>query len=189
MVIIYQRIEDVKDQVILFRPVYSDEGSITEIFMIDDKGMQKTFDRRNIISVRQAFARCFALDLSAQAKDLQQKLNRKFPLPFYLPDSRVFIPLKMRKPLIIKDSTYGYVNISYIKSVRKINHEVVLTLTTNDKIPLYNTSSAAYNIINLGKGITDLVNNQMQNEQERILDALGILIDKLYRIEKILNKY
>lgn len=186
--IILKRIEDVKEKVILFRPVYTDQGNITELFFLEDNQLRKACDRRHIIRVRQAFARCFALDLSAQAKDLQQKFNRKFPLPFYFPDGRLFVPLKMRKPKIVGDSTYGYVDITYIKSIRKIDNDVELTLATDDKIPLCSSAVSAYNIINLGKEIANQLKQKQENEQDKILNALGILIAKLYRIEKILSQ-
>lgn len=186
---IYRRIEDEKERVVLFRPVYRQQGNITEYFYTDDDQLKRAYDQRNLLTVRQSLARSYNLDLSAQSRDLKKVLNRKFPIPFYLPDGRVFVPLKMRRPLIAGDSTYGYVDITYIKSVRKINKEVILTLTSEDQITLYSSSAASYSIINLGKEIVEYINDHMDNEQDRILDAIGILINKIYSIEKILNKF
>lgn len=186
--IILKRIEDVKEKVILFRPVYTEEGNITELFFLEDNQLRKAYDRRYIISVRQAFARCFALDLTAQAKDFQKKMNRKSLMPIYMPDGRVFVPLKMRKPIITRDSTYGYVDLTYIKSVQEKDNEVNLILTTDDSIPLYTSAAVASNVIIQGKVISKHFINHIEDEQEKILDALSILVDKLYRIEKVLSK-
>lgn len=151
--------------------------------------MGKAIDRRNVLTVRQALARSCSLDLSAQGKQMEQKFSRKYLLPFYLPDGRVFVPLKMRKPMIIGDSTYGYVELTYIKSVRKVNRQTILKLNTEIDIQLYSSSASAYSSINLGKDTLEYVSSRMHDEQEKILDALGILINKLYRIEKILDKF
>lgn len=189
MIIIYQRIEDLKEKIILFRPSYDHTGNVTELFLCEKERIRKVYDRRTILYVRQSLARSYNLDLSAQGKELERKFNRKFPLPIYLPDGRVFIPLKMRKPVIIGDNTYGYVDLNFIKSVRKVNGQTLLKLTTEEEIPIYSSSSSAYNSINLGKDTIQYMTSRTNDEQEMILDALGILINKIYRIEKILDKF
>jgi len=189
VIIIYRRIEDVKDTIVLFRPVYKEEGNVTEIFFAEEGRLKKACDRRSITTVRQALARTFNLDLSAQTKKLELKFNRKYLLPFYLPDGRVFVPFKMRRPVIVGDSTYGYAELGYIKAVRKLNGQTLLKLTTEDEIPLYSSSAAAYSYINLGKDTCEYLSDRIDDEQGKILDALGILINKLYRIEKILDKF
>jgi len=173
----------------LFRPVYSDAGNMTELLYMDGEKMERSIDQRNVLSVRQALARSCSLDLSAQGKELEQKFSRRYLLPFYLPDGRVFVPLKMRKPMIIGDNTYGYVDLAYIKSVRKVSGKTILKLNTEIEIPLYSSSAAAYSSINLGKDTLEYMTSCVHDEQEKILDALGILINKLYRIEKILDKF
>lgn len=186
---IYRRIEDLKEQIILFRPVYSDDGNTTELLFMAGEQMDKAMDRRNIFSVRQSLVRSYNLDLSAQSKELEQKFNRRYLLPFYLPDGRVFVPLKMRRPQVIGDNTYGYVDLTYIKYVRKVNGQTMLKLTVGEEIPLSSTSAAAYSSISLAKDTLEYLTSRVHNEQEQILGALGILINKLYRIEKILDKF
>lgn len=186
---IYRRIEDLKEQIILFRPVYSDDGNTTELLFMAGEQMDKAMDRRNIFSVRQSLVRSYNLDLSAQSKELEQKFNRRYLLPFYLPDGRVFVPLKMRRPQVIGDNTYGYVDLTYIKYVRKVNGQTMLKLTVGEEIRLCSTSAATYSSISLAKDTLEYLTSRVHNEQEQILGALGILINKLYRIEKILDKF
>ena len=188
VIIIYRRIEEVKDSIVLFRPIYCEEGNITEIFYIEDGQLKAACDRRTIISARLSLARVVNLDLSTQIRMLEKRFNRKNALPFYLPDGRVFVPLKMRKPLIVGDNTYGYTDLEFIKSVRNSNGQVKLNLTTGDEIPLYSSATAAYNSINVGKDIFEYIANRDNDEQEKIMDALGILLNKIYGIEKILDK-
>jgi hypothetical protein len=186
---IFRRIEDLKEQIILLRPVYSDDGNTTELLFMAGKQTEKTMDRRNISSVRQSLARSYHLDLSAQSRELEQKFNRRYLLPFYLPDGRVFVPLKMRRPQVIGDATYGYVDVACIKSVHKVNGQTMLKLTGGEEVPLCSTSLSAYSSISLGKDTLEYLTSRDHDEQEQVLDALGILINKLYRIEKILEKF
>lgn len=188
-VVIYRRIEDVKETIVVFRPTYNENGDMTEIFFLEDGELKRALDRRAIKTSRQSLARSFNLDLAAQGQELKKLLHRKFPLPFYLPDGRVFIPLKMRIPTVIGDKTYGYAELSQIKSVRRINDQVKLLLYIGAEIPVYSTANAAYNSINLGKEVWDHAADKIRDEQDKVLDALSILLDKIYKIERILDKY
>lgn len=60
---IYKNIEAVSAGVIMFRPVYKEEGNITELFYREGEEMLRGFDRRILVSVRQALARAYALRL------------------------------------------------------------------------------------------------------------------------------
>jgi hypothetical protein len=185
---INNRIENVKDKVILFRPIYTDEGNVTELFINSNGQIATSIDYRNITSVRPAFARSFALDLSAQGQILKEKFNRHFPLPFYLPDNRVFIPLKMRKARIVGDSTYGYVDINHIQTVNQQGKAVNLTLASGLKIPLYTSATVARNNINIGKEIASTICNKEDTEEARVLEAVNIIVKKIYNIEQLLQK-
>lgn len=107
MIVIHRRIEEVKDTIVLFRPVYNDAGNVTELFYLEDDELKKACDQRTLIYVRQSLARIYNLDYSAQSRELENLLHRKNAPPFYLPDGRVFVALKMRKPVIVGDNTYG----------------------------------------------------------------------------------
>ncbi len=187
-IIIYRRIEEVKDHIVLFRPVYNEHGNVTELFYLEDEKLKKACDKRSLIYVRQSLARIYNLDLSAQTREVENFLHRKNALPFYLPDGRVFVALKMRKPVIVGDNTYGFVDYHFIKSVRKVNGQVKLKLTTGDEITLYSTATVAYNSINLGRDVFEYTYGRTDHEKAKILDALETLLNKLYNIEKLLDK-
>lgn len=169
----------------MFRPAYSEEGNVTELFFWSGEVLAKAYDRRTLPSVRRALARSYALDLSAQAKDLKKKINRCSPTPICLPDGRVFVPLKMRRPRITGDSTYGYADTAYIRSVQQTGVQVNLLLEGGEEVALFTSAATAMNIINLGKTMTGNFAPPAENEREKIIAALSLLVDKLYRIEEL----
>ena len=171
----------------LFRPVYREEGNITELLFLQEGRLVNAYDRRSLPSVRQALARSYALDLSAQARDLKKKLQRRSLMPICLPDGRVFVPLKMRRPRITRDSTYGYIDIAFIKTVQEKEETANLLLVTGEVIPLCTSAAAALNAINQGKLMAKRAAPAAENEQQIILSALSLLVDKLYRIESLLK--
>jgi len=115
------------------------------------------------------------------------KLGRRFPLPFYLPDKRVFVPFKMRKPKLAGDKTYGYVDLSSIKSVSTIDSEVFLNILLDERIAVFNNPEVIRNIINLGREIEYQINRSPETEPEMVYAAMKILIDKLFKIEGLLS--
>lgn len=86
------------------------------IYGTGDAGLEAAdFEPRQVESVRRALARCYAVDLRAQAQLLRSRYARKVPLHFFLPDGRVFAAMKLREPLVQGDACYGYVNLERIK--------------------------------------------------------------------------
>lgn len=92
------KLEDFSDEVAGLVPAYSNSGSICRIICRspDDGHFYSLDESRLVESVKRALARCYALDLSAQAWILQKKYHRSPPLPFYFSDGRIFIPFKLR---------------------------------------------------------------------------------------------
>lgn len=111
------------------------------------------------------------------------KLGRRFPLPFYLPDKRVFVPFKMRKPKLAGDKTYGYVDLNSIKSTSTLGRGIFLNILASETIALYNTPEVVRNIINLGREIEYQINTSPETEPEKVYAAMKIIIDKLFKIE------
>lgn len=100
------------------------------------------FEPRQVESVRRALARCYAVDLRAQARLLRSRYARKLPLHFYLPDGRVFTPFKLRPPRICGDAAYGYVDLNRIKRLVPGNRTEV-QLTSGTRLPVYSTIRTA----------------------------------------------
>ena len=174
----FLQIENVPDQVVLFRPVYSSEGNITEI-LLNSSVSEVCFDVRNAHSCRFALARFYAIDLAAQEKAIKRTFHRSVPVPFYLPDGRVFVPLKMRTHSLASDNSYGYVDIGTVKPIREADNQTWLELTTDHRVPLFTSINTARSMLYLGHEIQQTYFPRENSEVSVILDAVKILLSKL----------
>jgi len=101
------QLEKIKDEIIGLRPVYTDTGNATIIYLRRGEAV----DSRGMRSIMTALARIYAIDLAAQRSQLEMSLQRQGMMPFYLGPERVFVPLKMRRAMAEKDAVYGYVDV------------------------------------------------------------------------------
>lgn len=138
------RVEEIHDQLIAFYPAYTDQGSMTRMIYggSDTEREAAGFEPRQVESVRRALARCYAVDLRAQARLLRSRYARKLPLHFYLPDGRVFTPFKLRPPRICGDAAYGYVDLGRIERLVP-GKQTELQLTSGTRLPVYSTIRTA----------------------------------------------
>mgnify|MGYP000913806302 FL=1 len=182
------RVEQVRDVVIGLRPVYTDRGNATELWL--DSG-EMLVDRRGVKSVLTALAKSYAIDLKAQRRQLEQIIQRSGVFPFYL-ERRVFVPIKMRKALTENDSVYGYLNTEYIMDIKGgKGRGCQVLLATGDSIEALSSRATAekswYLGLNLQKELgTD--NNNDQDEQmimESVLTLCRSLKEMSKRLERI----
>ena len=179
----YIKIEEYSDQVILFRPVHSPEVNITEV-LLNNTPTDPCFDPHTIHSVRCALAKSYAVNLLAQGQIIKRTFHRSFPVPFYLPDGRVFVPLKMRPQYIPGDSSYGYVNVQAVKLLHEKDGHTYLHLINGQHIPLFTSINTARAILYLGHEFKQTYYQHEENEETVVLDAVRILLTKLSRMEK-----
>lgn len=176
---------------ILFRPVYTDSGSSTELLFADSLAV---YDIRSVDSIRAALAREYAVDLQAQARKIARDLHRYPPLPFYLPDpnrpegGRVFIPLKMRTSRVARDRVYGYVDLHYIERLEPALNHCLLNLTSGHSIELPCSLGTARGSLAVGREIADRYLRTSSCEEEQIIQAARLLLGRLNRIEDYLNR-
>ncbi len=111
------RVEEIHDRLAAFFPSYTDQGSVTRLIFGTPDADQEACgnDQRQVENVKRALARCYAVDLSAQARLLRERYSRGLPLHFYLPDGRVFVPFKLRELRVPGDASYGYVDMDHIE--------------------------------------------------------------------------
>ena len=91
---VFSRVEQVRDDVIVLRPVYLYGANATEIWL---KNGEILFDKRGIKGVVKAVGRTYMIDFSAQKKKVAELLQRTAIVPFYIDAQRVFVPVKMRE--------------------------------------------------------------------------------------------
>jgi hypothetical protein len=174
------------DRIILFRPVYSNSGSCTELIL---NGGASGLYHRSIDNVRIMLARKYTVDLEDQGQVLSSYLDRRPPLPFLLPDpgrsncGRIFLPLKMRKPRIPRDRAYGYVDLDYVNRLEAASNYAILHLVNGLAIDLFSSLTAARASVSLGREAAAYFLSSEPSEEEQIIQVVRRLLGRLSRIE------
>lgn len=167
--------EILREPVAVIRPVYTDSGDGCEI--MTDTG-EIFNDRRSIKSVRRALARVHALDLPAQGAIVADLLGRRGVLPFYLDDSRVYIPFKMRKPVTPNDYSYGYVRLDQIKGVELIQGIPFINWGNEGCLEIASSLASARQNLEMGRRLAGMLKPQA-DEEELVLQAVRIILNWL----------
>lgn len=113
----WSRVEQLREQVVGLRPVYSSTGNSTEVLMLEGHSIS---ERRGLKSSISALARSYAVDLAAQRSMVRTWLGKQTLVPFYLSAQRVFIPLKMRQSRAGNDETYGYLDVRLVQDIKEL---------------------------------------------------------------------
>ncbi|MDD3899101.1 MAG: hypothetical protein PHE82_09175 [Syntrophomonadaceae bacterium] len=184
----YIRAEQVRDDMIGLRPVYSEIGNSTEVIL--DSG-EVFLDKRGLNSVTKALARCYALDLKAQRQNIvQMGLGRRGILPFYIGNDRVFIALKMRNRVTGKDSVYGYVDVSYMGEPEEDDDKNCrVTLSNGVEIQVFSRRMSVISSLHMGKKLLGLLGHgKTELDTEGALVSSGRVIENfMYRVTRQLN--
>lgn len=169
-------IEEFKEEIIALQPVYIETGNATRIFLREGERM----DPRGIRSVIIALARVYAVDLTAQRNALKTRLNRHGVMPFYLNRERVFVPLKMRKPLAAKDMVYGYVDVRFMGEVAANNDRTCMVSLPGERhITAVSRRSTVLQCQHMGQRLADMLGSELSVDPgEKILAEAGIYLHR-----------
>jgi len=189
------KVEQLRDEVIGIRPIYSEAGNATDIILKDGRVVR---DRRVLNSVVKALTASYAVDLKAQRRNLREKLGRKGVLPFYLGEGRVFVPLKMRQALTDGDSVYGYIDMSYMGQPQAgTGRECLIPLANGLELQVLSAQSTILGIQNTGqaalsalqpyKGDGDAREEQVVEAARILAVTLAEILEQLTRIEQSLK--
>jgi hypothetical protein len=176
---------------ILFRPVYTDTGDITELLFADAPAL---YDKRSVDSIRLSLAQEYAVDLKAQARKIARDFKRYSPLPFFLPEparkdgGSVFVPFKMRRPRITRDRVYGFADLAYIDRLEPIQRNCRLHLTTGATVELYCSAATARANLVLASEVASRYLRPILAEEDQFIQAARLLLKRLDRIEGYLHR-
>ena len=189
------KVEQLRDEVIGIRPVYSETGNATDIILKDGRVVR---DKRVLNSVVKALVASYAVDLKAQRRNLREKLGRKGVLPFYLGEGRVFVPLKMRQALTDGDSVYGYIDMSYMGQPQAgTGRECLIPLANGLELQVLSAQSTILGIQNTGQAALSALQPYKGDgdaREEQVVEAARIsavtlaeILEQLTRIEQSLK--
>jgi len=180
------RLEQIKDSIIVLRPVYGPEGDITELWTREGQSV----DRRSIRSLKKALARLYAVDLPAQGEQVAKLIDRQTVLPFYLPPGRIFIPLKMRTPVCANDRCCGYADVNFVETITRKNGRTQLVLKDGRTLELFCSAATAAQTICLGQKLGSALQTQPKNNDEDVvIQAVMMLLRKMQQLEKMMNSF
>jgi len=171
-----KKIEEVHGQLVAFYPEYTDQGNVTRVIYVSDcQGKYaSTIDPRQVESVKRALARCYAVDLPAQAQLLREKYHRRILLHFYLTDGRVFIPFKLRESRISGDACYGYIDIDQVARLVPGN-EPYVKLKNGVGLSLYSNITTARLAYFMGLEILSDCVSPHEDADLDLVNALAVL--------------
>lgn len=181
--------EQFRDEVIVLRPVYTDRGNATEMWLKSGEVLQ---DMRGMKAVLSALAGIYAVDLKAQHKQLREFLNHGGSLPVYL-GRRVFIPLKMRRAITENDAVYGYVDLDCIKGLdgSKKERSCWVGLKNGQDIKLCSTLATAVSSRHLGEKVAEWLKSEQADKEEeiKVMEPLLKLVQSLQLIAEDEGEY
>ncbi len=178
------QVEAKRDEIIGIIPVYTDRGNNTLILLRTGETIK---ENRTIKAVKANLARTYALDFTAQRQFIKEVLKRHSPMPFYI-GQRIFIHLKMRKPVTEGDTVYGFIDMNYIKIIEPLKAEVTcqVILTTGQTYKIYSSYATAIKSKECGERLLDYLATEGQNKNhtpdEEIYTSVVSLISKLKEI-------
>lgn len=172
------QLEAKRDEVIGIIPIYTDRGNNTLILLRSGEIID---ENRTIKAVRANLARTYAIDTKAQGKFIRRVLNREGPIPFYI-GQRIFIHLKMRKPLTKGDAVYGFIDMNYIKLIEPLKADLRcrLLLTTGQTYKIYSSYSTAIKSKECGQRLLDHLaaeGGRIDGPDEEVIASLISLIN------------
>lgn len=101
--------------IVAIEPCYGPEGgNMTRIYYKDG---QVSLDQRRLETVLVNLLNLFGLELKKLRKNYSRYLNITLYVPLPITVELVFMPVKLRTPLAVKDGTTGYVNYLAMKGI------------------------------------------------------------------------
>jgi hypothetical protein len=184
------QLEKIKDEIVGLRPVYTDTGNATIIYLRRGEAV----DSRGTRSIMNALARIYAIDLTAQRSQVETYLHRQGINPFYLEPERVFVPLKMRRAKAQKDTVYGYVDVRCMGEVVDCGRRSCrLQLLDGREMEILSNRSTVEQGRVMGRSLLEMLKGERQTdpEEELMVGAakhlnrmLRVLERRMIRIEE-----
>jgi len=183
------QIGKIRDDIIGVKPIYTEIGNSTLLYL----KAGDILDERSSRSVVGAMFQSYGIDQKAQRRNLKDVLHRHGVMPFYF-EKRVFVPLKMRKPVAEKDMAYGYVDLGHVEEVESVGRrECTLFLTDGRSIAILSSRNTVLQSLDMGRRLLAyLQGNQTRppDDEEAVRAVRGLICtlrtiqESLLRIEE-----
>jgi len=107
-------------------------------YILTFEGGKHEYDKKvNTMLIR--LSRFYFIDLKSIKRYYGNLLNVKNLIPIPLDRENIFIPLKVRKPILKNDGSIGYVNIKYIDKITEGKDNTIIHLKGNQVVECLNS--------------------------------------------------
>lgn len=171
-------LEELCSNVVGLVPTYGDTGDGCMLICraAEEEQIYSFTQSRSVESVKRHLARCYAIDLTAQALLIRRDYHRSPPLPFYLYDGRIFIPFKLRLPRIAGDPSYGYIEMGVISRVLPADDgHCRIVFTDGKSLPVFSQITTARLALYFGVEIQKNAFTPEPNPDQEVLQAIRTL--------------
>lgn len=146
--------------------------------------------KKKIHSVIRDIFREKYIDFEAVKHKSSVALNQKNLNPLYIGPGEILIPVKTRKPLILKDSSYGYINVAEISKI--VDNHIILK--GNHKVFFYDTKRIITRRIKMAKILESCFPNDlnifqpMGSYNHGITCFIDYFLNEMSNIKKLLER-
>ncbi|HWQ74431.1 MAG TPA: hypothetical protein VN441_03885, partial [Syntrophomonas sp.] len=174
------QLEKIKDEIVGLRPVYTDTGNATLIYLRQGEAV----DPRGLRAVLAALARIYAVDMGAQRSQLETALQRQGMMPFYLGPERVFVPLKMRRALAERDAVYGYVDVRCMEEASACGSRGCrLRLLDGREIEILSSRATVEQCRTMGCKLLEMLRQEKgADPQEKMMVGAVLHVHQMFRV-------
>ena len=171
------KLEQIYKETVGMIPIYTETGNATRILYLKAEGIiESVVFPQQLERIKQKWARLYAIDLKAQARQLQSQYQRSAPLPFFAPKGRVFIPFKLRLAKVAGDAIYGYICADVIAQIKMLSRsDCLLVLNDGTELSIYSNAETAKLAYHLGNEIVRDCFREGLDENRELLMALQTL--------------
>ncbi|MDH7498323.1 MAG: hypothetical protein QHH05_07790 [Syntrophomonadaceae bacterium] len=175
------RVEVVKELVIGLRPVYTETGNDTELWLEDGRVL---LDRRGLRAVVKALARSFALDLVAQRERVRELLGQTGLVPLCV-GGRVLVPLRMRESRCEHDAAYGYLDAGQVREVEaRAGGGCLVRLACGSQVEVRSTRATVLKSLDNARRLQG--GEAEAGSEEQVVQAVRCLLGMLAGMERSL---
>ena len=171
------KLEQVYKETVGMMPIYTETGNATRVLYLKEEGkIDSVIFPQQLERIKLKWAGLYAVDLKAQARQLQSKYQRSAPLPFYAPKGKVFVPFKLRLTKVTGDAIYGYICTDVISQIKMLSRsDCLLFLSDGSELPIYSSVETAKLAYYLGKEIVRDCFYEGSDKNQELLTALQTL--------------
>jgi hypothetical protein len=149
--------------------------------VLDSEG--ERFYKKRIQSIIKELYREKFIDFEGVKSRVSKILNQKNLNPLYIGRWEVLIPIKVRSPRILKDGTYGYINVFEINRI--VDKQIYLK--GGKKIDFFDTKRIVSRRVKLAKGLSESFSGDINPYVSKNLYDPGIMCLIEYMFKEIGN--